>query len=118
MGQPVSFFEIMSEHPSQVTDFYTRLFDWNVSVDPDMDGYGLVDTGAGETAITGGIGPASSPEGAGVKIYVRVEDLDAALARAESLGAKRLLDPMDLPGEFGRIAVVADPDGNPLGLWV
>ena len=26
--------------------------------------------------------------------------------------------PMDLPGGYGRIAIFADPDGNPVGLWV
>ena len=50
-----------------------------------MGGYGLVDTGAGEGAIGGGIGPAESSAEAGVKIYVRVDDLDAYLDRAERL---------------------------------
>ena len=54
---------------------------------------------------------------AGVKVYVRVEDLDRYLERAEELGGARLVPPMELPGGFGRIAVLADPDGNPVGLW-
>ncbi|MGO9188569.1 MAG: VOC family protein [Streptosporangiaceae bacterium] len=52
-----------------------------------------------------------------VKIYMRVDDLDAYLDRAEQLGGKRLVPPTDLPGDFGRFAVFTDPDGNQVGLW-
>jgi hypothetical protein len=52
-----------------------------------------------------------------VKIYLRVDDLDAYLSRAGELGGQRLVPPTDLPGDFGRFAVLADPDGNPVGLW-
>jgi hypothetical protein len=27
------------------------------------------------------------------------------------------MPPMELPGDFGTIAVIADPDGNRVGLW-
>ena len=53
----------------------------------------------------------------GVKIYMRVADLDGCLARAQELGGTPLVPPMELPGDFGRIAVLADPDGNPVGVW-
>ena len=82
-----------------------------------MGGYGLVDTGAGEGAIGGGIGPSAGPGEPGVRIYMRVDDLDAYLDRAEELGGKRLVPPTDLPGDFGRFAIFADPDGNQVGLW-
>jgi NAD(P)-dependent dehydrogenase (short-subunit alcohol dehydrogenase family) len=44
-------------------------------------------------------------------------DVAAALDRAEELGGSRLVPPTDLPGEFGRFAILADPDGNQVGLW-
>jgi len=117
MGQPVAFFEVISPDHERAQKFYGELFGWLVAADPEMGGYGLVDTGAGETAIGGGIGPASEPSDAGVKIYVRVDDLDAYLDRAEKLGGRRLVPPTDLPGDFGRFAVFTDPDGNQVGLW-
>jgi hypothetical protein len=117
MGQPVAFFEVISPNAERVQKFYGELFGWQVTADPTMDGYALVDTGAGEGAIGGGIGPTSNPGEAGVKIYMRVDNLDTYLDRAEQLGGKRLMAPMDLPGDFGTIAVFADPDGNPVGLW-
>ena len=117
MPQPVAFFEVISPDAERAQRFYAELFDWKVEADPAMGGYALVDTGAGDGAVGGGIGPASAPGEAGVKIYVRVADLEAYLARAESLGGKRLLEATPLPGDFGTIAVFADPDGNPVGLW-
>lgn len=117
MGQPVAFFEIVSADADRARAFYTELFGWHAAADPSMGGYALVDTGAGEHSIGGGIGPSMGPGDTGVKIYMRVDDLDAYLHKAEALGGKRLVPPTDLPGDFGRFAVLADPDGNPVGLW-
>lgn len=115
MTHPVAFFEVVSDDAPRLHSFYADLFGWQVEVDD--DGYGLVDTGAGEDAVTGGIGPSQAPGDPGVKIYVRTDDLEKSIATAEGLGSPVLLPPMELPGGYGRIAVVADPDGNPLGLW-
>jgi hypothetical protein len=116
-GKPVAFFEILSPDHERAQAFYRELFDWQIGADPQMGGYGLVDTGAGEDAVGGGIGPSTQSGEAGVKIYVRVDDLDAYLERAEKLGGKRLVPPTDLPGDFGRFAIFSDPDGNQVGLW-
>ncbi len=48
---------------------------------------------------------------------MRVDDLQVSLDRAETLGAKSLVAPTDLPGGYGRFAMFADPDGHPVGLW-
>jgi predicted enzyme related to lactoylglutathione lyase len=117
MGAPVAFFEVSSPDSARAQRFYAELFGWQVAADPDMGGYGLVDTAAGEAAIGGGIGPVEDGGTAGVRIYVRVEDLETSLQRAELLGGTRLVPPTDLPGGYGRFALFADPDGNPVGLW-
>ena len=117
MGQPVAFFEVVSAEAERAQKFYAELFGWHVEASPGLDGYALVDTGAGEHAIGGGIGPPQEPGDSGVRIYMRVDDLHGYMARAQELGGTPLVPPMDLPGDFGRIAVFADPDGNPVGLW-
>ena len=117
MGQPLAWFEVISDDAERARRFYAELFDWQITADPAMGGYGIVDTGNGEDAVGGGIGAPSGPGETGVKIYLRVDDLEAYLAKAERLGGKRLVEPMPLPGDFGTIAVLADPDGNPVGLW-
>ena len=53
MGQPVAFFEIVSDNAERARAFYTELFGWTAEADPEMGGYALVDTGAGEGAIGG-----------------------------------------------------------------
>src|SRR5438067_9817107 len=98
MGKPVAFFEVTSANHDRAQKFYAELFDWKVDADPAMGGYALVDTGAGEGAIGGGIGPAESSAEAGVKIYVRVDNLDEYLDRVEKLGGRRLVPPTDMPG--------------------
>lgn len=104
MGQPVAFFEVVSPHHERAQRFYADLFRWSVN-------------GAGEQAITGGIGPDERPGDAGVRIHVRVDDMEAYLRRAEQLDGKRLTEPTDLPDGVGRIALFTDPAGNHVGLW-
>jgi predicted enzyme related to lactoylglutathione lyase len=116
MAQAIAFFEVTSPDHERAQKFYAELFCWQVAADPAMGGYGLVDTGAGDGAIGGGIGPGAEGE-RGVRIYVRVDDLDAYLDRAEALGGKRLVPPTALPGDFGTFAICTDPDGNQVGLW-
>jgi predicted enzyme related to lactoylglutathione lyase len=117
MGQPVAFFEVVSPDQERAQKFYAELFGWQVNADPAMGGYALVDTGAGPDAIGGGIGTSDDPADRGVKIYMRVDDLDGYLDRAERLGGQRIGAPIDLPGDAGRIALFTDPDGNKVGLW-
>jgi predicted enzyme related to lactoylglutathione lyase len=117
MGAAVAWFEILSNDHERAQKFYSELFGWTVSDGASMAGYGLVDTGAGEGAVGGGIGPADNETPAGVKIYMKVDDLDAYLARAEQLGGKKLVPPTPLPGDFGAFAIFVDPDGNQVGLW-
>lgn len=116
MGQPVAMFEVISEDRERAQQFYSNLFDWTVQSDETMGDYALIDTGAGN-AVIGGIGASESPGDTGVKIYVRVDDLDSYLTRAEQLGGSRLVEPTKLPGDFGSFAIFTDPDGNAVGLW-
>jgi predicted enzyme related to lactoylglutathione lyase len=65
----------------------------------------------------GGIGASYGEGDTGVRISVRVDDLDAYIAKAEPLGGSKLVPPTTLPGDYGSFAVVTDPDGNAVGLW-
>lgn len=47
--------------------------------------------------------------------YVDVEDVAAALKKAESLGGKTLVPPVDIP--TGTFAWLQNPEGNTVGLW-
>ena len=95
MGAPVAWFDITAPEPGPLLEFYTELFGWTPA-DSGAEGYTLVDTGAGDGAIGGGIGATQSPDDpGGVTIYMKVDDLQAYLDKAEKLGGKTVMAPMD-----------------------
>jgi len=111
MASPVVHFEVAAQDQKKQREFYAALFDWNVHYDEKMD-YAMVES-AGQGGIGGGIGPA---QGAGrVTFYVQVPDLQAALTKAESLGGKTVMPPMEVPGVVA-LAQFTDPEGNVIGL--
>ncbi|HEV7762749.1 MAG TPA: VOC family protein [Acidimicrobiales bacterium] len=117
MGAPVAHFEIVSKDPARLITFYGELFGWSIGDSP-TPGYSMVDTEAEPTAVSGGIGATQGPDGpTGVTVYLRVDDVQGYVDKAVELGGSLIAEAMDLPDDFGRIAVVADPDGNPVGLW-
>lgn len=110
MGSPVVHFEINSQNPAALHDFYRELFDWQIQVDPEI-GYGMVDTkGSG---INGGIGPSRGPSQ--VTFYIEVEDLPATIVRIEAAGGKVVVPITEVSGVVS-FAQFADPDGNVVGL--
>jgi len=79
----------------------------------------MVDTGGGEGAVGGGIGVSTSDEDRGTKVHVCGSTTSThTWRRPPPFGGSELVPPMDLPGGYGQLAVLADPDGNPVGLWV
>jgi predicted enzyme related to lactoylglutathione lyase len=117
MGQPIAMVEIISSDHERAQEFYSALFDWKVDADPSMGGYALVDTQSEPGAVSGAIGPSMDATDSGVKFYVRVDDLGESLDRAVALGGERVVEPTELPEGYGSYAILADPDGNAVGLW-
>jgi predicted enzyme related to lactoylglutathione lyase len=75
--------------------------------------YGEVDTSAGK-GINGGIG--SSPDGQPhVNVYAEVDDIQKYLDKAESLGGKTIVPPMEAGNV--KFAQFADPQGTTFGLF-
>ncbi|HLG13993.1 MAG TPA: VOC family protein [Blastocatellia bacterium] len=113
MGRPVVHWEISGKDGAKAQEFYSKLFDWKIDSNNPMT-YGLVDTGGG--GINGGI--MGAPEGVPpyLTFYVQVDDLQAYLDKAESLGGKTLVPPTAIPN-IGSFAMFADLDGNTVGLF-
>ena len=112
MGAAVTHFEIHGKDGAALQKFYADLFDWHVDANNPME-YGMVDTHAGH-GINGGV--TKDMNGAAfVTFYVEVDDLQAALDKAESLGGKTVMPPMDVPGG-PTLAQFTDPEGNLIGL--
>jgi uncharacterized protein len=111
MGNPTKWFEVAAQDRESMKAFYGGLFDWKLA---DMEGMPytvLEDAGDG---IPGGIGQANEGENGHVTFYVEVDDVEASLAKAESLGGSRVLAPTPIPR--GEIGLFADPEGHVVGL--
>ena len=111
MGHPVVHFEIGCKDLAKAQAFYTKLFEWTATA------YGpAAMIATGDTAgIQGHINSLGHEPHNYVTVYVQVDDLPAYLKKAESLGGKTLVPPVEIPP--GSFAWFADPDGNTIGLW-
>ena len=110
MPQKIVHWEILGTDGKKLQEFYGTLFDWKVDASNPMN-YGMVD--AEQSGVGGGIGAGDGQSH--VTFYVEVEDLQAALDKAESLGGKTVQGPMDVPGG-PQLATFHDPEGHLIGL--
>jgi predicted enzyme related to lactoylglutathione lyase len=118
MGRPVVHFEIISKDGAAAQAFYGVLFDWELNADNPLN-FGVVERTSAKTddGIGIGGGVAGGPEGYGghVTFYVQVDDIEAGLAKAESLGATRVFGPEEvMPGLI--LGQFTDPEGHLIGL--
>jgi len=111
MGNPVMWFEVASRDREGMKGFYGGMFDWRMN---DMEAMPYTGVETGGEGIPGGIGSAPEGNDGHVTFYVEVEDVEAGLAKAESLGGTRVMGPMDIPS--GKIGLFADPEGHVIGL--
>ncbi|HXU70741.1 MAG TPA: hypothetical protein VN947_15495 [Polyangia bacterium] len=84
----VVHWEVQAKDPARQQSFFGNLFGWKIDTNNPMN-YGMF-AGAGKDSIGGGIGPAMD-ETSRVTVYVQVADIDATLAKAQSLGAETLM---------------------------
>jgi len=118
MGQPVVHFEIIGKDAESMQRYYSELFGWEIDADNPMN-YGTVaregNTNPDGIGIGGGIG--AGPEGyeGHVTFYVEVPDVEAALAKAETLGGSRMMGP-EKPMEGLEIGLFNDPEGRTVGV--
>lgn len=103
--------------PGAAKGFYTAVFGWTAEDLPTSGGppYTLF---AYEAKGVCGAYPLCAGQGEHPYwlSYVCISDLDATVARAQSLGAQVTMPPKDIMEE-GRLAVIQDPTGAHLGLW-
>ena len=124
MPHAVGHFEIPSDDPDKLADFYTRLFDWNIQkFSGEGFDYWLVNTVPTNEqgmptepgGINGGIFKRMAPEQKPIN-YVMVDDVDSYVAKAGELGATVAMGKMPVPN-MGWFAQLVDPDGNMFGVW-
>lgn len=110
MGRPVVHFEIGCRDSAKTQEFYRKLFDWKIEP---MGPAAMI--AAEPAGVPGHITALGHEPHHYTIFYVDVEDVAAALKKAESLGGKTLVPPVDIP--TGTFAWLQDPEGNTVGLW-
>jgi len=112
VAYPVTHFEINAQDAPATQKFYRDLFGWGIDTN-NPDNYGMIDTKNKGTGINAGIG-ASQQGKSWVTFYVETDDPAATLAKAERLGGRRVMEPMQSMNVV--YALFADPEGNVIGL--
>ena len=96
--------------------FYSRVFGWQVDVNPDplYGGYALATIGGKSAA---GIGPKQMAEQPTAwSLYIGTTDADALAAKVQAAGGSVIVPAMTV-GDQGRTAVFQDPSGAFIGAW-
>ena len=115
-GTPI-WYELLTADPAGAKAFYDPLFGWTIadkSNQPGMD-YRMIDTG--DQDFVGGMMPLTAEmQAGGAKpawlFYLGVDDVDATAEKIAAKGGGIHMAPFDVP-DIGRMAMVADPQGNP-----
>ena len=110
--------ELMTRDAEKAKKFYADTLGWTYEAMPMENGTYWVVKAGGQAA--GGIFPLTSPQFDGVPeswmAYIAVDDVDARVKKAQSLGATLMRPIFDVPG-VGRIAVLREPGGAGIG-WM
>src|SRR5438876_7765341 len=118
MGQPVVHFEIIGKDGEKLRNYYSELFGWDIDANNPMS-YGMVpregNVSPEGVGIGGGI--AAGPDGypGHVTFYIEVPDVEAALAKAESLGGSRIMGPETIMDQV-QLGHFKDPEGHLVGV--
>ena len=120
MPRPVHF-EIHAADQDRCKAFYEQLFGWTFTAP--YPGYHLIDTGGDGPGINGGMLPRQGPNpepGDPTPVIahmctINVDDVDAYVERALSLGGSIALPKMAIP-RVGWLAYVKDTESNIMGL--
>ncbi len=111
-----NWFQLYSQKPQAVADFYHRAFGYEVNPDTragKSDHLVLSSGGHARAGITPlPLGPDAKPGWLGC---LRVKDIEATVAKAVTLGGKIVIAPR--PAALGsRFAIISDPTGGDVGL--
>ena len=119
MPQPIVHYEIAANDLGKVKKFYEDFLGWQItSFGPQMGDYhGIEGKQGAEFGINGGMMKRMDGDTLpGFRLYANVDSADNYAAKAKSLGATTIMEPMTVDGAGIRIALFLDPEGNPVGV--
>jgi len=108
--------DLSTSDAAAARDFYSKVFGWNIEVNPDPQygGYGMAKVGGKQVA---GIGPKMSSEAPTAwSVYIATDDADSLAKTVQAAGGKVVAPPFEV-GDQGRMAAFQDPSGAVISVW-
>ncbi|MGH2407218.1 MAG: VOC family protein [Candidatus Limnocylindrales bacterium] len=105
--------ELPADDVERARAFHAAVFGWKSEAMPGLDDYYLFRSAEGRG---GGIGKRGVNTPMTSRLYVQVDSIDKALATSVEYGGRTVELKSDVPG-LGWFAVLADTEGNELGLF-
>jgi predicted enzyme related to lactoylglutathione lyase len=120
----ISHFMVPADDVSRARKFYSSLLGWTIEPVHDTPGmpgmdamqYHEIRTGPARAGSLNSGGLYRRHMNEPVLNFAEVEDLDAAVAKVETLGGKITMPATAIPG-VGRVAMILDSEGNLFGIW-
>ncbi len=120
--------ELVSANPDKARDFYASVVGWTpkiVAADdnsrppaPGESAYTLfMANGSEQAGLSKYEGKQPTDPKPGWVTYIQVANVDDAVVQALKMGGKVLKAPADVDN-VGRLAIIQDPDGNSVGLYM
>ena len=113
MAGEIVHFEIKAEDTQASSEFYSKVFGWEVAPWESMPSYAMVKAGEG----LGGAISQEMYEGARIMLYIHADDIEAKLQEIEAAGGKVMMPKTKISDEIGYFAFFVDPGGTPMGLF-
>ncbi len=111
----VIHFEIPSQDPDKLSDFYKKVFGWKFEKWGGPMEYWMVTTGAeGQPGINGGFMRKQGPV-TGTTNTIGVESVDESVKTVKNAGGKVVMEKTPIP-TIGYFAYLQDPEGNIFGV--
>jgi uncharacterized protein len=102
---PVVHFEIGCRDLAATKAFYQKMFDWPIDEQNQI----------GDAGLAGHLTSLGHEPYHYTLFYVQVDDVAEAVAKAQSLGGKKVVGPVKTP--VGTFAWIMDTEQNMIGLW-
>lgn len=119
MKNAINWFSIPVSDLNRAKSFYETILDESL-IEVDMDGGKMAFFPTQDQGVGGSLnlpqGEFQALDNDNVPIYLSTKNLDASLARVNAAGGQVLLGKTAISPDFGQFGIIADSEGNKVGL--
>ena len=112
-GSRVTHIEFPADDMERAKRFYGAVAGWEFQPMEGFPDYEVFSTGERTGGAIGGRGTST---GTTIRVFITVDDLEAAREAATANGGSLVEDITEVPGQ-GSYVVVRDPEGSEIALW-